>query len=247
MSILQAFFLLVHVIFGTIGLAAFWVPVLTRKGGKNHRLFGKVFKYSAYILLLAAALSLSIRIPQLLLSGLDNEENLIRLSFMVFLAYLLVVVYISMRHGFAVLKQKQDIRKLDIPLNRTLANLAIASSVLLVVFTIIVSPPMQILLYALSPIGVFTGLDIRSALKNREDYRQRWLYEHLGAMLGTGVAFHTAFAVFGANQLFDLNFSGFLQIIPWITPTLIGVPAIALWTRFYKKRYGDLHTQTAKS
>ena len=33
-------FVIVHVIAGTIGLAAFWVPIGTKKGAKNHRTGG---------------------------------------------------------------------------------------------------------------------------------------------------------------------------------------------------------------
>ena len=35
----------IHIGFGFVGLAAFWVPVVTHKGGKNHRFYGKIFKW----------------------------------------------------------------------------------------------------------------------------------------------------------------------------------------------------------
>ena len=56
-------------------------------------------------------------------------------------------------------------------------------------------------------------------------------------MLGGGIAFHTAFAVFGGARLFDLGLEGGLAVIPWVLPALIGVPAIAIWVRHYKKEF----------
>ncbi len=40
MQLLQSIFVWIHVLAGFIGLISFWVPVLTRKGGKQHKLFG---------------------------------------------------------------------------------------------------------------------------------------------------------------------------------------------------------------
>ena len=61
----------------------------------------------------------------------------------------------------------------------------------------------------------------------------------MGAMLVTGVAFHTAFVVFGFGRLFNLGLTGFVAVVPWILPTLIGVPALVIWTRHYQRKFGD--------
>ena len=47
----------IHVGVGFVGLAAWWLPVLTKKGGRGHRLFGKVFALCAYFLGLSTFLS----------------------------------------------------------------------------------------------------------------------------------------------------------------------------------------------
>ncbi len=67
-----------------------------------------------------------------------------------------------------------------------------------------------------------------------------WMYEHLGAMLGAGIAFHTAFAVFGASRLFDIGLTGWVSVIPWVLPAAVGIPATIIWTRSYRRRYGEL-------
>ena len=45
-------------------------------------------------------------------------------------------------------------------------------------------------------------------------------------------------AVFGAASWIRLT--GWTQVIPWIAPTLIGVPAMFIWVHRYKKKFGEL-------
>jgi hypothetical protein len=58
-------------------------------------------------------------------------------------------------------------------------------------------------------------------------------------MIGAGIAFHTAFAVFGARQLFQLSPQGWAAVLPWVLPAAVGIPAIAVWTRYYRWRSGN--------
>ncbi len=37
---------LAHIVTGSVGLVAFWVPVVAKKGGQRHRTWGKVFTAS---------------------------------------------------------------------------------------------------------------------------------------------------------------------------------------------------------
>ena len=59
----------------------------------------------------------------------------------------------------------------------------------------------------------------------------------MGSMLGGGIAFHTAFAVFGAPRLWAYEIAGPLAVLPWILPTVIGIPTIAVWTRRYRRKF----------
>ena len=230
----------VHVVAGFTGLAAFWVPVFTRKGGVNHRLFGKIFKYCAYLVLGGAGLAISLHMGMALAEGIGPRQEPGNFAFLVFLGYLTIVTYIGLRHGLQVLLQKPDLGRLNRPLDNTLAWLAIGSSLGLIAYALYFNPPIKIVLFALSPIGFGIGTGIRKVIHGRRPEKKAWFYEHMGAMLGTGVAFHTAFAVFGASRLFDLGLTGWVAIIPWITPALIGIPASVIWTRFYQRKFSDL-------
>ena len=64
-----------HMIIGFVGLAAWWVPILTKKGGKQHVFFGKVFALSAYIIGSTALAGVTMRVGYALWRGIDITEN----------------------------------------------------------------------------------------------------------------------------------------------------------------------------
>jgi len=230
----------IHVVAGFTGLVAFWVPVFTRKGGHYHRLFGKIFKYSAYLVLGGAGLAVSLHLGLALAEGIGPRQEPGKFAFLIFLGYLTIVTYIGLRHGLLVLQQKPDLSRLNRPWDNVLAWLAIGSSLGLIAYALYFNPPVKIVLFALSPIGFGIGFGVRKAIHGHRPEKKAWFYEHMGAMLGTGVAFHTAFAVFGAARLFSLGLTGWVAIIPWITPALIGIPASIIWTRYYQRKFSDL-------
>lgn len=230
----------VHVLFGAIGLAAFWIPVVTKKGATNHVRFGRIFVWSANIVLGFAALALIIRIAGLAGQGVGPSDEPALFAFVTFLGYLTFVTYVVVRHGMAVLRNKGNPGALRTPLNTALAYGSLAASLGIILYALLLSPPNRILLFALSPIGIGNGLGILRYMKSAAPSRRAWMYEHIGAMLGAGIAFHTAFAVFGASRLFDIGLSGWVAVIPWIAPALIGIPAITIWTRHYRRKFGEL-------
>ncbi|MFT7564669.1 MAG: hypothetical protein ACI8ZT_002326 [Bacteroidia bacterium] len=128
---------------------------------------------------------------------------------------------------------------MDTSVNRSMAWLAIFASAGLITYNIYFQPPNMIVLFALSPIGFGIGSGILKAIKGKRPEKKVWFYEHMGAMIGTGIAFHTAFAVFGISRLFDLGLDGWIAVIPWILPALIGIPGTVIWTRYYKRKFND--------
>ncbi len=146
-----------HVIAGFIGLAAFWVPIFARKGGVNHRLFGKIFKYCAYIVLGGAILSVMLHTGQGLSEGAGPKASPGSFAFLMFLGYLAIVTFIGLRHGLQVLENKNDLTAMNIGFNRFMAWLAIATSTALIIYNIYFKPPNMIVLFALSPIGFGIG------------------------------------------------------------------------------------------
>ena len=230
----------IHVVFGAIGLLAFWIPVFAKKGAVNHVRFGKVFVWSAYVVLAAAGIALIARAIDMLQQGRGYADAPLLVAFMVFLGYLTFVTFVIVRHGMQVLQTKANPAEIKTPLNTALAYASIAASASIILFALLMNPANKILLFALSPIGIGTGYGMLKYLGGSQPSPRAWLYEHLGAMLGAGIAFHTAFAVFGITRLFDVGLTGWVAVIPWIAPTVIGIPAITLWTKHYQRKFGEL-------
>ncbi len=224
-----------HITIGFVGLAAFWVPIVTQKGGLVHRQFGKIFRYSGVVVVVTAFLAVTLYFVQLTSAGQGPTEAPEDWAFLLFLGYLALATGSMLSHGMAVLKHKRDLRTLATPYRRMMAWLLIFSSVFLIGWALYFRPDNMILLLVLSPLGLTGGYDMLKLFKRPPEDPKLWLYEHLGAMLGAGIAFHTAFAVFGFNQLFNFPMTGVLAVLPWILPTAIGVPASMLWVRHYKK------------
>ncbi len=229
----------IHVIFGTIGLLAFWIPVFAKKGAVNHVRFGKVFVWSAYVVLGGAAIALITRLVDLSARGIGPANEPLLFAFITFLAYLTLVTFVTVHHGMQVLRHKRNPAGLNTKFNVVLAYGSIAASIGIIAYALLLSPPNMILLIALSPIGFGNGFGQLRYMNSSTPSKRVWMYEHLGAMLGAGIAFHTAFAVFGSTRLFDIGLTGWVAIIPWVAPTIIGIPAIVLWTRYYRQKYGE--------
>jgi hypothetical protein len=237
----------VHVLAGAVGLIAFWIPVFSRKGARNHVRFGKVFVRAAYVVLGAAALALVLRLIDLQARSLAPADAPQAYTMVVFLGYLTFVTFVIVRHGMAVLRHKGQPQALRTPSHVALAWGCVAASAAVVAYAWVVKPPSVILLYALSPIGIATGIGNLRYFRSAAPSPRAWWYEHLGAMLGAGVAFHTAFAVFGLTRLFDIGLEGWIAVVPWVMPTIIGAPAIALWTRHYRRKFDAAPAQRARA
>ncbi len=234
----------IHVAAGFVGLAAFWVPVFAKKGGPRHVLFGKIFEVSAYIVLAGAALSVVYRLVEFSGQGIGIDQT--PMAIMVFLGYLTFVTYATLRQALAVLRTRRDEQQtIATPLNFALAYGSILASMALITYALTVRPPIMILLLALSPIGIGVGTGNLKYLRGKHDSQREWFYQHMGGMLGAGIAFHTAFAVFGVTRLFDVGLTGWVAVIPWVAPAAIGIPTIAIWTRYYRRKFGELPAHSA--
>jgi hypothetical protein len=74
-----------------------------------------------------------------------------------------------------------------------------------------------------------------------------WWYEHLGSMIGTGIAGYTAFLVFGAARLLPSVARSQLYTLFWVLPTLIGVPAIFMTVAYYQRKFNETGRESGGS
>ena len=229
--------LLVHVVAGFVGLAAFWIPVFARKGGRAHVRTGRVYAWCAYVVTASAVVAALGRIVSYRVQGIGLAEQPGSYGFAVLLGYLGVVTFVMVRQGMRVLATRRRPEELRTPVHEALAWASMIGSVVAIGFALVVWSDVSPILLGMSAIGLFTGRRMLRLMRDPGGERMGWFYSHLASMLGGGIAFHTAFIVFGAQRLWAYEIAGPLAILPWILPTVVGVPAIVIWTRRYRRKF----------
>jgi uncharacterized membrane protein len=210
-----------HIAAGSLGLASMLIPMVAPKGGALHRRAGWVFVVSMGTVAVTALFLCTIR-----LMVDPTAEG--RMS-AIFLGFISILTGTAVSAGVRVLRTR----------NRTTAHLhwwdvglaavLLASGVGLFGYGLSVAQP---LLIAFSVIGVVNGSSALRYWLRPPQTKMHWWFEHMGHMIGASIAATTAFLVQIANN------SGGQTLLVWLAPTLIGVPGLALWRAYYRRRFG---------
>ena len=237
MTLLFDVLILVHVATGFVGLVAFWIPVFARKGGRTHVRAGRIYVYCAYVVTLSAVTAAAGRIISYQIAGIRLADDPELYGISLFLGYLGIVTFATVRQGIRALATRRAPETLRTPFHEALTWASMAGSATLITFALAVPSQVSPILLGLSPIGLFTGRNMLRLMRNPGAERMGWFYSHLGSMIGGGIAFHTAFAVFGVQRLWAYDIAGPFAVVPWILPTVVGLPAISIWTRRYRREF----------
>ncbi len=232
--------ILAHVATGFVGLVAFWIPVFARKGGRVHVQAGRVFTYCAYVVTLSAVTASVGRIGLYQAQGIGFADRPQLYGFAFFLGYLGVVTFAAVRHGVRMVETRKSPERLRTPFHAALAWVSIGSSIAVIGLAFAAWSGTSPILLALSPVGVMTGSNILKVLRSPKLGHMEWFYAHMGSMLTSGIAFHTAFAVFGSQRLWAYDIAGPLAVVPWILPAVVGIPAQVIWIRYYRRKFGPV-------
>jgi len=208
--------LILHIIGGFIALVSGLIAMLTRKGGRLHRLNGKIyFGGMTAVFISAVILSVAHHLPFLLMVG--------------FFSYYMVV------RGYRILHLKK-LGRGQVPGVLDWAIVVIAGGFILYlsVWGIIKSVAGVGLGYAGIVFGVigcsFLVGDIRKFRKPPTE-KMHWWFTHIAAMCGGYIATVTDFVV--VNVQMNPGW------VPWLLPTAIGTPLIMRTTRKYKKQFAS--------
>ena len=229
---------LLHIVAGFVGLAAFWVPVFAKKGGRAHVRFGLIYTWCAYAVTLTAVVVSLGRVVSYRLDGIGITERPDLYGFTCLLGYLGITTLASVRQAIRVVATRKAPDALGSPFHVALSWASIAGSAAAVVVALAAWSEVSPILLGMSPIGMIIGSNNLRVIRRPREH-MAWFYSHLGSMLGGGIAFHTAFLVFGLGRFVSLEIPGALAVLPWLLPTLIGIPVIVLWTRHYRRRFGQ--------
>lgn len=205
-----------------IGLLAFWVPVFAKKGGSVHRAAGKLFLLSMLLVTLTG-------VPLALLLLVNGQW-----VFAVFLLYLAVLLAASTASAWAAIKLKGEPERYFGRIHLAVAWLIFASGAGVSLLGYFFN---EMLLVMFGCIGPFVAFDM---FKRRRAARAAnwWLLEHFGGMIGGGIATHVAFAAFGLRRLWPAyaSLDGWIGILPWVAPVVIGVIATVILENCYTRK-----------
>jgi hypothetical protein len=237
--------LTLHAAAGLVGLIAFWAPAVARKGSATHVHLGRLFfRTTCAIAITGIAMAalllidpLAVKAPGAVFSPDRAAEIAWRTRlFVPFLLYLVLITFTPVYHGTRVLATRRAPATLRTPFHTAVNVAAIAASAAMLILGILTGYPV---FAALSPIGVLIGWGALRFARTPYPTPMAWWYEHMGSMLGGGIAFHTAFLALGAGRLLGIEITGTAAIIPWLLPTLIGIPVSAVWVRYYRRRFRE--------
>lgn len=203
----------IHAFFGGIGLLMGILSVLVKKGGKQHKRFGKIFSYA---ILISAFISL-------IVAQLPNHENLFLFLIGVF------TIYMVLAGNRAITFKKKSKTSADM-LDKLISGTMCACSILMLIVGIIGELQHignSILYIFFGAFGLLMTLKDFRMYRNIELLKLKWQQNHLGKMIGALIASVTAFIIAGLNMS---------TLIFWILPTIIGSLYIIYWNRKLAKQ-----------
>src|SRR5262245_60101406 len=203
----------IHISAGTIALVLAPLAMLTVKGGRAHRLWGKIYFWAMAVVAVTAVV-LALWRPQ------------------IFLALLAVFSFYMAFSGYRALSRKRPSEGAG-AFDWTAALVTLVVSAALVALGLVRPGPswqqLGIVPVVFGALGmILAGLDIGKFIRPPAD-RNAWWFAHMGGMLGSYIATVSAFSV--------VNFAFLPTAVRWLWPTLIGTPLIAVWITYYRRRF----------
>ncbi|MFT6033246.1 MAG: hypothetical protein ACI854_001780 [Arenicella sp.] len=244
MSFAYQALLFIHVAIGFLSLILFWIPVVTKKGSPLHIRTGHWYAKAMYIVGFSAlVLGLMLMIDPIAFKFPDNDfsvERTVRIAEQLrsnglFLLAISVLVLVGVRHGLQSVKAKGNqalMRRAD----SLVINIALLAVGIWLALTATGGSPMSVLYYIFAALCSVTAIsNLRFCLKQKVT-RGEQIIAHIGSIIGAGIGSHTAFFVFGANRFLSELLTGYVVIVPWILPSVVGTLIIFQQSRKYRPR-----------
>ena len=217
--------LTLHISCGFVAFVCAPVALATAKGGKVHRRFGKIY-FWAMAGVAVTALILSFALP------------------VYFLAMVAVFSFYSAFAAYRVLYLK-DMYKGARPkgVDWLAAVVTVLSSLLLFLMGFlrpelmhvgvvrIAGYTVSIVSIVFGIIGMRMGLGSINGFIKPSGEKMFWWFDHMRGMIASYIAAMTAFSAVNLTHWFGPAWW------VWLWPTIVGVPAIAFWTAYYKKKF----------
>jgi hypothetical protein len=214
-------FIAIHITAGSVGLLSFWVPVVSRKGGRDHRRWGRVFTWCMLVTGCAAiGISFCTLVAPLETHPQLSDAAWIRGIFGWMMLGLAILTINLAWYGWLCVLNRNDHRRNLEWRNLLLQYLLIAASANCAWQGLRIGQP---LMFGMPAIGFATAFTNLYFLYKPRRGPNDWLLEHIKALVGAGISVYTAFFAFGAVRTIPA-----LALHPalWAIPLTVGLALI---------------------
>ncbi|SDC48026.1 hypothetical protein SAMN04488112_108173 [Melghirimyces thermohalophilus] len=213
-----------HVISGFAALLVFVIPMVTRKGGTFHRRTGWLYVVSM------ASVSITALYMGIYRLTWDAGSNPDAIPFSWFLIFIAILSGATAWYGIRVLRFKKRKISHRQPIDFLFPSLMLISAIGVSAYGWIISFP---LLQYFPIIGMFLGLSQLQYWLSVPKRKSHWVVEHIVGMLSCCIATVTAFTVFGAPRLLQIES---VSLMLWFMPTMALVPLIIGYSTYYTRK-----------
>lgn len=224
MQIIFDFMRWMHIIGGFLALAVFWIPIVSRKGGRVHRRAGWIYAAGMIAVSVSAFYMAVYRIAW----DAGPEPDIIPFSW--FLLFISILSATTAYYGIRVLRFKRRSAPHRAVLDYLLPVLLFASGIGMSIYGFALQFP---LLSYFPWLGIFLGGSMLFYWMTAPKTRSHWAVEHIIGMMSCCIATITAFIVFGAPRLLNIDA---VNLIIWFLPTILLVPLILYFIYQYRKK-----------
>ncbi|MCI3920394.1 DUF2306 domain-containing protein [Paenibacillus sp. TRM 82003] len=213
-----------HIVSGFAALCVFWIPIVTKKGGKVHNRVGWLYVWAM------ASVSVTATYMGVYRLTWDAGPDADAIPFSWFLLFIAVLSSSTAWYGVRVLRHKRRKTTHRSPVDLLFPSLLFASGIGISVYGWIIGFP---LLQYFPLLGLFLGGSQLLYWLTVPKSRSHWAVEHIAGMLSCCISTVTAFTVFGAPRLLQVES---VSLIIWFLPTIVLVPLIIGFSNQYRRK-----------
>lgn len=224
---MQLFFDIVrwlHIVSGFLALCVFVIPIVTKKGGRTHNFVGWIYVWSM------ASVSVSAFLMGVYRLTWDAGPDPDAIPFSWFLLFISVLSSSTAWYGLQVLRHKRRKEVHRKPADLMFPSLLFSSGIGISIYGWIIGFP---LLQYFPLLGLFLGGSQLIYWLTVPKTKSHWVVEHIVGMLSCCISTVTAFTVFGAPRLLNIES---VSLLVWFLPTIVLVPLIIGFSNTYKKK-----------
>lgn len=205
-------FTVVHVAFGTVALATFWITAALRKGTPLHRRIG-----GSYLLSMTGVL---LTTPVLAFGAFAVGKT----TTGVFLLYLTIITATAVWGAWRAIRDRGAPGRYFGGSYRAIAALNLASGAAALAIGV---AEREAILVGMSAIGLVIGARMVNRARRPPTERNWWLKEHYSAIVGCGIATHIAFLNIGLQRIVPADLGVAASYVGWFGPVVAAI--VARW------------------